>query len=158
MLFRKMLFILSMLALAACGRDYAGEEEEEETSSSSGGSRSRTSSGSSSTSSSTSSSSSASRSTEIATVSRPDTLCGEEGYTWLLQEYFFPQCGDCHSNGDFADRDPGVAYPRVLLIEDETMVGIITGGAYCQGDCRLEEGDSMLADIETWQGMKESCP
>ena len=89
---------------------------------------------------------------------KPEDLCGLDGFKYLLTVYFYPQCHDCHGPGDFATADADKGFERILKFTPETLRQVITSGQFCTGDCRLEEGDPLLGEIDLWLDDMESCP
>jgi hypothetical protein len=89
---------------------------------------------------------------------KPSTMCGLPGFKYLLTAYFYPHCHQCHGKGDIAAADPEQAYLSMITVEDETLRRVVTSGQFCTDECRLTEGDPILADIDTWIPQKETCP
>lgn len=89
---------------------------------------------------------------------KPDVICGLPGFKYLLTDYFYPHCNECHGSGDIASADPDAAYESMITIEDDTLRRVVTSGEFCVDDCRLAEGDAILDDIDTWAPQKNSCP
>ena len=88
---------------------------------------------------------------------KPENLCGEPGFKYLLSIYFYPYCNKCHGKGDIASANVDEAYAGMITFENEVIRNIVTAGQFCTGDCRLAEGDPILAEIDTWLSKKDSC-
>ena len=89
--------------------------------------------------------------------SKPENLCGEPGFKYLLTIYFYPYCNKCHGKGDIASADADEAYAGMITFENEVIRNIVTAGQFCTGDCRLAEGDPILEEIDAWLSKKDSC-
>lgn len=93
--------------------------------------------------------------------SPPESFCGKEGYAFLLEEYFAPQCGDtCHSERGFVtvqlglpafgDEDIDIAYAGALATTDSEFFETILENAFCQDFCELDEESEVFKAIEAW--------
>ncbi|MCB0413319.1 MAG: hypothetical protein KDD50_03240 [Bdellovibrionales bacterium] len=90
-----------------------------------------------------------------SSLDKPALMCGEEGYNYLLQNYFLPNCSQCHENGGFkepyfADSNLTIAYSEALTISNSKFIETSTKNNFCLGDCNLHEGEELLADLKTW--------
>ena len=87
---------------------------------------------------------------------RPDPVCGEDGFAYLLQQYFYPHCSRCHGLGS-ASKNLEVSYPAMKIVPDDMLQAVILSGKFCVDDCRLTGEDPLFSDIVQWQGQKDSC-
>jgi hypothetical protein len=95
---------------------------------------------------------------------KPNLLCGEEGYEYLLNEYFRVHCAVCHEKG--GDFSPAFADPvettdsyfAARYIDREVFLNTITNNSFCGKECSLnKEGETYKAIVE-WLDNKWVCP
>ena len=95
---------------------------------------------------------------------KPDLLCGEGGYEYLLNEYFRVHCAVCHEKG--GDFSPAFADPiettdsyfAARYIDREVFLNTITNNSFCGKECSLnKEGETYKAIVE-WLDNKWVCP
>lgn len=96
--------------------------------------------------------------------SQPDILCGQEGYKYLIKEYFGVHCSVCHQKGGdfqpyFADNvEYANSYYAALYIDETTFLKTITENRFCGKECSLNnEGETYKAIVE-WLENKWVCP
>ncbi|MBK7962288.1 MAG: hypothetical protein IPK04_14570 [Bdellovibrionales bacterium] len=86
----------------------------------------------------------------------PSSMVGENGYTFLMKEYFGPQCAACHAGGvifpDFADKGhPHDSYLAAkYYFQNEDMIHRITDNPYCRPGCTLDPRGEVYKAIMTW--------
>ena len=95
---------------------------------------------------------------------KPNILCGKDGYSYLLDEYFSVHCTVCHTKLGgfqpyFADSlDKENSYYRALYINEATFKDTLTNNRFCGHECSLnKEGETYQAIVE-WLDNKWSCP
>jgi hypothetical protein len=86
----------------------------------------------------------------------PNSMAGEDGYAFLMKEYFVPQCAACHSGGvafpDFADRGhPHDSYLAAkYYFQKQDLIKRVTDNPYCRPDCTLDPRGDVYKAILTW--------
>ncbi len=85
----------------------------------------------------------------------PSSLSGEEGYNFLMKEYFGPQCAACHDGvifPSFASKknthDSYLAAKYYFRSDD--MVMRITDNPFCRPACSLDPRGEVYKGIMTW--------
>ncbi len=97
---------------------------------------------------------------------RPSRLCGESGYTYLLNTYIKKNCGNvCHTTGNdfslapFADTDAHLSYLFAVNYPNNTFEERFMQNGFVPGECLLKEGYSLLSDLREWsQNKNTTCP
>jgi hypothetical protein len=86
----------------------------------------------------------------------PTSLAGEDGYTFLMKEYFGPQCSACHDGTvvfpSFADkRNSHESYLAAkYYFQNEDMVMRVTDNPYCRPHCTLNPQGEVYKAIRFW--------
>ena len=84
----------------------------------------------------------------------PEKVCGEEGYSYLMDEYLRENCVGCHADGGFAEPpmaagDISVAYQAALFIPKDKFIESVTENRLC-GDCNLDAEGEVFKVLEEW--------
>ena len=99
----------------------------------------------------------------------PANACGPEGYQFLLENYFRPNCAGCHyqdsnlhENG-FSARDDAFAFSEAQRLSDEQFLSTVNENRLCvdnEGDypCDLKGSDPMLLALKQWLENRTECP
>lgn len=94
---------------------------------------------------------------------KPDAFCGQNGYQYLLKEYFSVHCGVCHSKTGgflpyFADTNtPEESYFAARYMERGEFLKTLETNRFCGRECSLnKEGETYKAIVE-WLDNKWSC-
>lgn len=85
---------------------------------------------------------------------KPEVVCGESGYEYLMEEYLFENCVGCHAQNGFAqpplaDRDLTLSYEAALPVAKNKFLEAISENPLC-GDCNLETTGEVYQAIEEW--------
>lgn len=90
-------------------------------------------------------------------ASPPTDMSGEIGYTFLLNQYFYRQCGGCHdANGFFAPKFADITKPQSSYnvakawFDRQDMIGRITTNPFCKPSCTLDPRGQMYQAIMYW--------
>lgn len=107
------------------------------------------------------------------TKARPEKICGESGYAFLLQQYFQPRCGgSCHSEKStvrgalpyFGDANPTVAFAQIQFVTKDRILSTITNNPFCgdpkhpEFDCNLNKSGEVYLGVLEWLSHRTSCP
>ena len=101
---------------------------------------------------------------DYLTEEKPDLLCGQEGYAYLLKEYIGVHCAVCHDRtGGFEpyfaqNDDPSDSYYKALYINEEVFVETVTENRFCGKECSLNKEGETFKAIEEWLENKWACP
>jgi len=94
---------------------------------------------------------------------RPDLICGEEGYAFLMRNYITQNCSSCHTKGGFndlrplADTDLQKAFQSALGVNRDEWTAFTTANALCYPDCNLDKEGEVFKGIMEWYDNKV-CP
>ncbi|MCB0356279.1 MAG: hypothetical protein KDD40_04690 [Bdellovibrionales bacterium] len=100
---------------------------------------------------------------DYLSTEKPEVLCGEEGYAYLLKEYFGVHCAVCHDpKGGFEpyfanNNDSTNSYYKALYINEETLLETITNNRFCGTECSLNKKGETYTAIAEWLENKWAC-
>lgn len=98
-----------------------------------------------------------------ALTDRPEKVCGEQGYRYLLDTYFIQYCAGCHSVGGFsfppfADHDLSNSFKYALSIPKETFIKFSTDNQFCLEEaCELKPGEPRYNALVEWLDNRKTC-
>lgn len=100
---------------------------------------------------------------ESQSVARPEMVCGEQGYQYLLDSYFVQYCAGCHAAGGlsfppFADKNLEISFKYALSIPKETFIKFSTDNDFCLEEaCELKPGEPRYEDLMEWLDNRRTC-
>lgn len=89
--------------------------------------------------------------------------CGEDGFAFLLEEYFIPHCGACHNNGGisspyFADENFANSFFWAKATSGSTLLSSSLDNRFCGPDCNIEQDSQMHRILQEWIDSPNECP
>ena len=98
-----------------------------------------------------------------ALCARPEKLCGEEGFRYMLDTYFIPHCAACHKVGGlahppFADHNLEISFKYAFSIPKENFIKKSTENDLCAAQgCNLIPGEPRYQDLVEWLDSPRFC-
>lgn len=90
------------------------------------------------------------------TETKPASMCGEEGYNFLMDQYLIRNCGACHEDPPLveppfaASQNRAFAYFASSLVTRENWIETTTNNTFCAGDCNLDTRGEVYEGLVEW--------
>ena len=90
------------------------------------------------------------------TEAKPASMCGEQGYNFLMDQYLIRHCGSCHEDPPLAEppfaasANRAFAYFASSLITRERWIASSTNNQFCGDDCSLDTRGEVYQGLVEW--------
>ena len=89
-------------------------------------------------------------------ISRPEKICGLEGYKYLHESFLRKTCGGCHFSGSrihsnpMGDPDINIAFSGAKRFSKISFINSVENGAFVNDECHLNAKMKLHEDMMTW--------
>ncbi|MCB0420857.1 MAG: hypothetical protein KDD61_07665 [Bdellovibrionales bacterium] len=89
--------------------------------------------------------------------------CGPDGFAFLHEAYFVPQCATCHDTGGiappaFASGNVNSSYFWAKTVSSGSLLETSLDNRFCGPACNLQEGSQLHRILLEWLKSPNACP